>query len=63
MSKEDIKNMIELDEVAEGWLYVNPYLNVKSYNFKKLDAYCKKKGVKQPAELTKEEREMFVIKK
>ena len=61
MSKEDIKNMIELDEIAEGWLYVDPYLNVKSYNFKALDEYCKKKGVKEPADLTEEEREMFVV--
>jgi hypothetical protein len=61
MSSEDIKNMEELDVAAEGWLYVNGFLNVPSYNFKKLNEYCKKKGVKRPADLTEEEREMFVL--
>jgi hypothetical protein len=62
MTKKQLKNMEDLDLLAEGWLYVDPYINVPSFNFKKLDAYCKKKGVKQPADLTEEERNQFLVR-
>jgi len=63
MSKQELKELEEFEDLANG-IYVESSLGVRlpSYNFKKLNAYCRKKGIKQPADLTEEERDQFLVK-
>ena len=62
MTKEDIERMRALDEAAEeagGFVDFLPNRNI-SYDYRKMLAYCKDKGI-EPLDLTIRELNTFVI--
>ncbi len=62
MSETDLKKMRELDEAAEkAGGFVLP-LNDKEvhYDYRKLNEYCKKKGI-EPIDLTIRELNTFIV--
>lgn len=64
MSEKEIREMRELDEIAEkAGGYVAP-LNDKEtqYDYRKMSEYCKEKGI-EPLDLTLRELNQFVISK
>lgn len=63
MSEQTIKNMCELDEIAEkAGGFVAPFGDNKtSYDYRAMLAYCKEKGV-EPLDLTVREYNSFIIR-
>lgn len=63
MTDEDIRNMVALDEAAErAGGYVTPLKDSVHYDYRKILAYCKERGIK-PEELTTHEVNQFIIPK
>lgn len=62
MTERDIKEMAELDEAAEraGGYLAHSFDPDTQYDYRKLLAYCKEKGV-DPLDLTVREIKKFVI--
>ncbi len=62
MSEQDIRDMRELDELAEkAGGYVTPLSDSKvHYDLRKISKYCKEKGI-EPIDLTIRELNRFVI--
>ena len=63
MSEQDIRDMRELDELAEkAGGYVAPLGDNKvHYDYRKISKYCKEKGI-EPIDLTIRELNQFVIR-
>lgn len=60
MLERKITRNLSLDEAAHG-IYTERASSKVSYNFKELFDYCKRKGVKQPSELSEEELKKFEV--
>lgn len=62
MSNEDIAKMKALDEAAEKAGGFVSYINEKNidYDYRKIIAYCKKKGI-EPIDLTIRELNTFIL--
>jgi hypothetical protein len=62
MSEQEIKNMIELDELAEkaGGFVSSVENNNVHYDYRKISEYCKEKGI-EPIDLTIRELNRFII--
>lgn len=62
MSEQDIKDMKELDELAErAGGYVQFGNDKVHYDYRKINQYCKEKGV-DPLDLTIRELNRFVVR-
>lgn len=62
MSEQEIRDMRELDELAEeAGGYVSGLVNNNvRYDYRKISQYCKEKGI-EPVDLTIRELNFFVI--
>lgn len=61
MTEEDIKKMEALDEAAErAGGYVVPLRDIVHYDYRKILAYCKERGI-EPQDLTIREVNQFII--
>lgn len=62
MSEQEIRDMRELDELAEkaGGLFTSLGNNSVHYDYRKISRYCKEKGI-EPVDLTIRELNDFVI--
>lgn len=62
MSEQEIRDMRELDELAEkAGGYLSPLGNNKThYDYRKISQYCKEKGI-EPIDLTIRELNGFII--
>jgi len=63
MTEQDLKDMRELDRLAEeAGGFVSPmFKHTASYNYKKITEYCREKKV-DPQDLTLRELKKFVIR-
>ena len=62
MSPDEIRRFGELDIAAAelaGGAYVAPYEDAPDYDIRRLDEYCRARGV-SPSDLTEEELKQFV---
>lgn len=62
MSEREIRDMRELDELAErtGGLFTALGNNEVHYDYRKISEYCKEKGI-EPIDLTIRELHNFII--
>ena len=62
MSKKDICELAALDETAEraGGYVVSPFENTICYDYRKILAYCKEKGI-DPLDMTIREMNQFAV--
>ena len=62
MSEQEIRDLRELDELAEkAGGYVTPMgEDSVHYDFRKINAYCKERGI-EPIDLTIREMSQFII--
>lgn len=62
MSEQEIRDMRELDELAEkagGLVSTISNINI-NYDYRKISAYCKERGI-EPVDLTIRELSRFII--
>lgn len=62
MSEQEIRDMRELDEIAEkaGGFVAKLINNDIHYDYRKISEYCKEKGI-EPVDLTIRELNLFVV--
>ena len=62
MSEQEIRDMRELDDLAEkAGGYVNQLIdNSVHYDYRKISEYCKEKGI-EPVDLTIRELNQFIV--
>ena len=62
MSEQEIRDMRELDELAEkAGGYVSKLINNNvHYDYRKISEYCKEKGI-EPVDLTIRELNQFIV--
>ncbi len=62
MTEKDLKEMRELDEIAEkaGGFTAFPSDKEQTYDFRKIIQYCKEKGI-EPVDMTIRELNSFII--
>jgi hypothetical protein len=58
MERDDKK--LSLDDTDTG-VYAEPFNSKIAYDFREMMKYCKKKGLKEPAQLSEAERKKFEI--
>lgn len=61
MSEQEIRNMHELDELADkAGGFVSPFNSNVQYDYREINNYCKEKGI-EPVDLTIRELSRFII--
>lgn len=61
MSEQEIRNMRELDELADkAGGFVSPASGNVHYNYREISKYCKEKGI-EPVDLTIRELDRFIV--
>lgn len=62
MSEQELKDMCELDELAEraGGYVASGFSDQVHYNYREISEYCKKKGI-APQDLTIRELQRFIV--
>lgn len=61
MSEQEIRNMRELDEIADkAGGFVSPQSSSVQYNYREINEYCKTRGI-EPIDLTVRELSKFII--